>query len=283
MSYRAFMMATCRSFFPAALALALSLLATPASAQDLTAGNWQFRAQIYGWFPTVSGETTFPASTGGATATVDADDYLDNLRFAFMGSFEARKGKLGVLTDYIYLDFDAEKGGSRNLRLSGPLGQISIPAGASADVNLRLRGWAWSLVGTYTAIEKPQYEMQLVGGVRYLKIDTTIDWQLRGNIGALPQFAVSGASTVKPDVWDAVIGARGRMNLGDGNWFVPYYVDVGTGQSDLTWQAMIGFGYAFAWGEILGAYRHLDYDFSSGNALKDLTFSGPALAIGFRW
>lgn len=276
-------MTTRRSFFLAALTLALSLVAAPASAENLTAGDWKFRAQLYGWFPTLSGETTFPASTGGATAHLDAKDYLDSLRFAFMGSFEARKGKLGVLTDYIYLDFDAEKGGSRNLRISGPLGLISLPADASADVNLRLRGWAWSLVGTYTAIEKAQYEMQLLGGVRYLKIDTTVDWQLRGNIGALPPFAVSGASTVKPDVWDAVIGAKGRMNLGDGNWFVPYYVDVGTGQSDLTWQAMAGIGYAFAWGELLAAYRHLDYDFSSGKPMKDLTFSGPALAVGFRW
>ena len=86
-----------------ALALAaLALGAAPAQAQDLTAGDWKFRAQIYGWFPTLSSETTFPAS-GGGSASLDAGDYLDSLRFAFMGTFEARKGRLGLLTDYIYL------------------------------------------------------------------------------------------------------------------------------------------------------------------------------------
>jgi hypothetical protein len=271
-----------RRFF-AVLTLGITLAAAPASADDLTAGDWKFRAQLYGWFPSVSGQTTFPASTGGGTANLDAEDYLDNLRFVFMGSFEARKGKLGVLTDYIYLDFDSEAAGTRALTISGPLGVVSVPADVGADVNLRLRGWAWSLLGTYAAIEKPQYEMQWLGGVRYLKIDTTVDWRFRGNIGSLPPFAVTGASTVKSDVWDAIIGAKGRMKFGDGNWFAPYYIDVGTGQSDLTWQAMIGVGYSFSWGEILGAYRHLDYDFGSDNGMKDLSFSGPAIAFGFRW
>ena len=89
-------------------------------------------------------------------------------------------------------------------------------------------------------------EMQLLGGLRYLKIDTTADWNFTGNVGSLPQFAVSGASTVKSDVWDAVIGAKGVVKLGQGNWFAPYYFDVGTGQSDLTWQAMGGVGYIAA-------------------------------------
>ena len=273
--------------FPRALrALALAALAlgaAPAPAQDLTAGDWKFRAQIYGWFPTLSSETTFPASGGGGSASLDAGDYLDSLRFVFMGTFEARKGRLGLLTDYIYLDFDAEKGGTRDLTLSGPGGLISIPAGAYAGVNLRLRGWAWGLAGTYALVEKPDYEMQLLGGLRYLKIDTTADWNFTGNVASLPQFARSGASTVKSDVWDAVIGAKGVVKLGEGNWFAPYYVDVGTGQSDLTWQAMGGVGYRFAWGEVIGAYRHLDYRFGEDTGMKALSFSGPAVSLGFRW
>ena len=31
-------------------------------------------------------------------------------------------------------------------------------------------------------------------------------------------------------------------------WFVPYYADIGTGQSDFTWQAIGGIGYAFSGG-----------------------------------
>lgn len=267
------------------LIAALSLAAGGAAAQDLTAGEWKFRAQVYGWFPTIEGSTVFPPpATGGASARVDVGDYLDALRFVFMGGLEARKGKLGGLVDFIYLDFDAEKSATRELALGGPLGNIAIPADAYADANLRLRGWSWMLAGTYAMVERPNYEMQLVGGLRYLKINTTLDWNFRGNVGPLPTFARSGSSTVKPDTWDAIVGAKGRLRFGDGGrWFVPYYADIGTGQSDLTWQAMGGIGYAFSWGEVFGAYRHLDYKFSSDSPMRDLSFSGPGIALGFRW
>ena len=273
-----------RGLVTAALAFAAALVGSPAAAQEATAGDWKFRAQIYGWFPTLASESTFSDPNGGGSTSLDAGDYLDALRFVFMGTFEARKGRLGLLTDYIYLDFDAEKGGSRDLSFSGPLGLITLPADASADVNLRLRGWAWGLAGTYALVEKPGYEMQLVGGVRLLKIDTTLDWSLRGNVASLPQFTRTSAYTSKESVWDAIVGAKGALRFGDGNrWFAPYYVDIGTGQSDLTWQAMGGVGYAFSWGEVLGAYRHLDYKFGQDTGLKSISFSGPAIAVGFRW
>lgn len=267
------------------LAVVLSLAnGAPAAAQDLSAGDWKFRAQIYGWFPSVQGSTAFPPpDSGGVTANVDVGDYLDALRFAFMGTVEARKGRVGLITDYIYLDFDAGRGASRDLTLGGPLGVIQIPADASADVNVRLRGWSWMLAGTYAIGADPQFDLQLLGGLRYLKVNTTVDWNFRGNVGPLPPVARSGASTTKPDVWDAIAGAKGRYRFGSTPWFAPFYVDVGTGQSDLTWQAMGGVGYGFSWGELVAAYRHLDYTFDGSSGMKDLSFSGPAVALGFRW
>ena len=56
---------------------------------------------------------------------------------------------------------------------------------------------------------------------------------------------------------------------------MPYYVDVGTGDSDLTWQAIGGIGYAFSWGEVLAAWRYIDYKFN-GNKIQDINFNGPA-------
>ena len=275
------MIATARHAL-ASVALGMVFAAAPVAAQDLTAGDWKFRAQIYGWFPTLSSETTFPASSGGGSMSLDAGDYLD-LRFVFMGTFEARKGKLGLLTDYIYLDFDAEKGGTRDLSFSGPLGPGQYPGRRRRR---RQPAAAWlgvGLAGTYAAVEKPNYEMQLLGGVRYLKINTTVDWRLTGNVGSLPQFAVNGAATLKDDVWDAIIGAKGVVKLGEGNWFAPYYLDVGTGQSDFTWQALAGVGYRFSWGELIGAYRYLDYKFGQDTGMKALSFGGPAISLGFRW
>ena len=81
-----------------------------------------------------------------------------------------------------------------------------------------------------------------------------------------------------------IVGGRSSLAFGNRQeWFVPYYVDVGTGDSDLTWQAIAGIGYAFGWGEVLAAWRYLDYKFKSGDKVEDLTFNGPAIGVAFRW
>ena len=57
----------------------------------------------------------------------------------------------------------------------------------------------------------------------------------------------------------------------------------GTGESDLTWQGIAGIGYAFNWGEIIAAWKYLDYNFKSGQKIEGLNLSGPALGVAFRW
>jgi hypothetical protein len=66
--------------------------------------------------------------------------------------------------------------------------------------------------------------------------------------------------------------------------FVPYYLDVGTGDSKLTWQGIAGLGYAFSWAEVIGTWRYLDYRFSAHSF--SFTLSAPAnggsLPLGVR-
>jgi len=50
--------------------------------------------------------------------------------------------------------------------------------------------------------------------------------------------------------WDGILGVTGQVWLGDGRWYMPYYMDVDTGSSNRTWQALLGLGYAFDWGDV---------------------------------
>ena len=84
--------------------------------------------------------------------------------------------------------------------------------------------------------------------------------------------------------WDAIVGLKGRLALGsDGKWFAPYYADIGAGDSKLTWQVMGGVGYSFKWGDVVGAWRYLDYDMKSSAKVQSLNFNGPAISAVFRW
>lgn len=265
---------------------AASSLAMPCgvAAQVSPFSDWKLHALLYGWFPTVSGESSYWTS-GPAGAELKASDSLDASAFDLAAStLERPRSRWGLNADYFQLDTDAGNGATRGLSPTGPMARMALPADAYAAVHPRLHGWSWSLLGSYALVDQPSHQVQLLGGTRYLRVDTTVDPRLRGDLARLPTLAASGASTAKSDVWDAVVGAKGRYRFGEqGRWFLPYYFDVGAGQSDFTWQAMGGIGYRFGWGELFASYRHLDYRFDSGYRLKDLSFSGPGVGLSFRW
>ena len=62
------------------------------------------------------------------------------------------------------------------------------------------------------------------------------------------------------DLWDGVIGLRGRLNLGPSQFYIPYYFDIGAGSAAVTWEGVVVLGYGFKWVDIALAYRHLYYD-----------------------
>ncbi|MGB5567908.1 MAG: hypothetical protein WBM81_01280 [Sedimenticolaceae bacterium] len=57
-----------------------------------------------------------------------------------------------------------------------------------------------------------------------------------------------------------------------------YYGDVGTGDSDLTWQGRLGLGYRFDEVDAIFGYRYLDYDIG-GTDIDDITIKGPYAGV----
>jgi hypothetical protein len=205
---------------------------------------------------------------------------LESLQFAFMGSLDAHKGSWGAFTDVVYIDLGHSRSGTRSLTLGG----VELPAGVAADAHYDLRGWSWTLGGEWRAVAKPDYSLDLIAGARLLDIQQKLDWTLTGNVGAVALPDQTGARESRLRNWDAIIGVKGRYTFGDSRkWFIPYYFDIGTGNSDLTTQAVAGVGYSFGWGEVVGSWRYLGYRMKSSEALQDLHFSGPMLSAVFHW
>jgi hypothetical protein len=252
----------------------------PAAVAAQSADDWRFHAIIYGYFPTIGGTTTFPQTGAGSDVTIDADKILKSLKFAFMGTFDASKGRWGVTTDLVYVDLGNGKSETRDISIGG----TQIPADASAHVDLDVKGSVWTIAGTYDVVPDPQARMQLLAGARLLDMKQNVNWQLSGNVGSIPLPGRQGSLEAKIENWDAIVGVRGRLAFGsERQWFVPYYLDVGAGDSDLTWQAIGGLGYAFKWGDILFAWRYLDYNMKSSSKIQSANFNGPAIGVGFHW
>ncbi len=242
-------------------------------------GGWHFGALIYFYYPDIASKATLP-NGAGTDATIDAKDILNNLKFAFLGSFEARKENWGLMSDLIYMDVGQFKSRFHELTI----GNIALPVDASASANFDLKSIIWTVAGTYRAIEQEGVALDLVGGARLLDTKVRLDYTLNGNVGPIPAPGRAGTGEAKEHFIDGVVGLKGRLAFGDdGRWFVPYYADVGAGNSKLTWQAMSGLGYGFKWGDLIGAWRYMDYQFKSDSRIDSQSFNGPMVGAAFHW
>ncbi len=254
------------------------------AATDPYDGSWHFSVTPYLWLPAMSGsvDTDTPGRPGPngeprqikVSGDVNPDSYLSNLQMAFMLNALARKGPWSIGTDIIYTDFGDQDTKLRTI--AGPEGRFSTEFARNAKVDISAT--IWTLAGGYTVVREPTWNMDLIGGFRYLTMDSSLNLSRQDTTG---QYVGARKVSMDGDAWDGIVGARGQILIRDTPWFVPYYADIGTGSSNWTWQAMLGLGYHFNWGEATLAWRAIGYEFDDDNV--DLTLNGPALGVTFNW
>ena len=265
--------------------LALALGGALSAPAQTPGDEWTFSITPYLWLPNIDGTLKYsvpPGGTGSAEVETGPNDYLENLSFAMMISGEARKGRWSVFTDFIYLDFSDEESAVKSINFGGT--RVSTSGNVSTESSLR--GGVWTLGAGYAVLPGRPVEMDVLGGLRYFGLEASTDWQLTATVtgpGTGQTFPRTGSISEREDLWDGIVGVRGRIWLGRSNWSIPYYLDMGTGSSSLTWQGMLGIAYSWKWIEARLAYRHLYYDQKGDKLVQDMRFSGPALGVNFRF
>jgi hypothetical protein len=268
-----------RNTLSALIASAACFAAGTASAAEKSADDWQYGVAIYGFFPDIGGDARFPAGNG-ATLDVSAHDLIDHTKLATMFALSAQKERWGVFTDVIYLDV----GDSISRSNAIGAGRMPLPPGITADGSLDIKGWVWTLAGNYRAIDSRDAIVDVFGGARLLDVKGELSWSFSAPFPPFEGPFQAGDAEVERHSWDGIVGAKGRLRFGrDGRWFVPWYADAGTGNSDFTWQASTGIGYAADWGDVFATWRYLRYDFGGDRKFENLDFNGPAVGVAFRF
>jgi len=270
------------------MAMLLAMAAGPIHAASPDPDAWQFAIAPYLWFPNVSGAFRFSgdSSTGGGNLDIGTgpDSYLQNLKFLFMLQAEASKGKWTVFADAIYLDFSQQETNLKSVG-SGSGGRVFVPRDLTTDSSSGLSGALFQLAAAYKAVNAPRGTVEPFGGLRYLNISAHANWTLSATFtdqGAT--LARQGSISQTANIVDAIIGVRGRINLGNSDkWYLPYYADIGTGASKYTAQVSGGVAYAAKWGDVQLSYRYLTYEMDGGNLIQRLTFKGPMASAVFRF
>jgi hypothetical protein len=271
----------CAALAVASGALVPALADAQATQPGMDSGHWKYGATIYLYSPTVGGSSSFPVDTAGNPINADASPIIDHLKMAFMGSFAAHNGRWGFFTDVLYLDLGGEQSQTRDFTI----GDIGIPGGTTADIGWDLKGTIWTLAGQYRLAADPAgLTVDALAGARRFHLQQSLSWALTGSIGPIDPTSRIGATTVSDRVWDAIVGVKGRAEFGSNReWSVPFYLDVGAGQSQLTYQAAAGIAYGFKWGELSALWRYIGYEMKSGKVLQDISFNGPMVGATFRW
>lgn len=235
----------------------------PALAQEGAQGDdVQFGLEIYGWGAFIGGE-----SATGSDIDVDLDDIVDALNFGAMGVVGVRKGKWSFTTDILYMDLEDDN-------------KSTIPtSGGSLGVNtdLELRAWIITPSIGYRLVDSDKASLDIRGGARYLYLD--VDLERNVNTPSRPLYAKVSDSG---NVWDAIIGVNGKIAFNE-RWYAPYYLDIGTGDSDFTWQVAAGIGYKFDICDVVLEYRYLSWDFDDNPALDNLNVNGPMIGAKFEF
>lgn len=227
---------------------------------------WKITGEVYLWGATIDGK-----SAPGSDFTIDFNEILDDLEMAFMGNLTAQRGKWTLLGDVIYLKLSRSGSDAASI----PVGPFNPPIKVDADVDLK--AWIVNALAGYNLIENEKTRLDVMGGVRYLNLDVKVKLGLE-TAGPLP--GVKGKVSDSGSQVDGIVGVHGRFNLTE-KWYLPYYLDVGTGDSDITYQAVAGVGYEFESVDVVATYRYLKWKFDDNDVLDNLAVKGPMIGVKY--
>jgi hypothetical protein len=278
----------------AAFALLMLTTQRPLHAQESsTSSGLSIQLTPYIWLSTVDTTAKYPVPGGGtATTTVSMGpgELISKLNFAAMLAGEMRYDRFSLLSDIMYLNASA----SSSQIESFDFGSTHIPVDrvVSESVGTRIESTVWTLAGGYTLAEGTWGNLDFIAGFRMLAANQTTNFGLSapisrpdGSIALGRAGTLSGGRTI----WNGIGGARGRVYLGDADWFgggrifVPFYFDIGAGGSNLTWQIFSGLGYQAGQVGVSIGYRYLSFQQGSNSVIQKLALGGPIILASFKF
>jgi len=219
--------------------------------------RWNFGAAIYLWATSMDGTVSVRGQSGNVS--VPFSELFGDLTGAFMGRFEARKGKWGVLVDIFWCSLEDTS--------TGPLG-----GAIKVDFDLFLA----TVTGSYELVvrgerEKGRFELDAYAGVRVYSTHTTVTTTVGHNSDS--------------SAWvDPIVGLD--LRYGIEKWLFRVRADIGGFDlsSELAWSVTVGVRYQFT--KLFSAgvgYGWLDVDYEGGGSVTDVQLAGPFLALVFVW
>ena len=244
-----------------ALLAATAGLPATAHAED----DWTVAITPYVWIAFPTGDVSLASGRGGSRPTVNPDVQVNfddiGLSGAFTGSADVRYGKFGVLGDLTYYEVEADKDIA-----AGPL--------PDADGTVTISGAKGMIVGYWRAYETDRASVDILGGAHYLGIDADV-------AVSTPNRRI--AFGAKEDLWDPVIGVRGKTMISEHFGVIGLATAGGFGvSSESLYEVQAYLSYRF--NDLITAeagYRFYSTKWEGDCIDYDASFSGPLIGLTF--
>jgi hypothetical protein len=238
---------------------------TPTSATSTAptlSEQWRFSVTPYAWAMGIRGSISHNGTSLG-TVKLTSGDILSDIKMAAMLVAEARRGRFGLYLDGMYGDLGKST--------SSVAGRDDLTSKTSITMSML------TLAPTYNMVSTPSLQLDGLVGARVM-------WQSASTRISFPQAGESVSESSNLQLAAGIVGVKGRYNFENSKYFVPFYVDVGAGQSSsFTSQAYLGVGHAFDWGDVSLVAKNVYYQFKPNQSNIDLNMFGAALAVTFRF
>jgi len=245
--------------------IAVLLIVQPVLAEETSTEGWKFSADFYGWLPDIKADLV-----NGGQVEITLKDIINNLDFTFMGGLSARKGKLSFLVDVVYMKLDHNT--------NNTVGQIPDFLRLSLN-NVQMTSWIVTPVVAYTVLETEHVNLDILTGLSYFYLKNELEFKLQ-----TPAMTEKFSESASNGYWNGLVGVKGNVLLNE-KWYLPFSGNVGTGDTDLNWEVFGGVGYKFAKLDLVAGYRHMQWDFDSGDiggeVFKNLRVSGPLVGVRY--
>jgi hypothetical protein len=248
------------------LGIATVFVSGSVSAQVSVPSNdtWQFEATPYLWAAGMNGWTRLGARTPTAKIDPSFSDVWRNLDVGAMASFEARKGRWGIIFDSVYVKLSAN---------SQPL-----PGGVLGSANVGLKQAIVQLAGEYRVLDSAVTPVDVLAGARYTYLYGDLSFS---NGAVLPG---RGGGLSNSTSWtDGIVGVRGTWIMTD-KWSLTGYADAGAGGTKHSWQFLTSANYSFTKSIVARVgYRIISMDYEKTDFLYNVKTSGVFAGVGIKF
>jgi hypothetical protein len=249
--------------------LAGSLVYLPAQAAEgvqtipQVTNEWRGAVTPYIWATNIGGSLAY-GDTKLASVDYHARDIISNINSAAMVTLEAHHGRLGAMADLVYAKLGAQK--------SEVLGKPYLSADTTVEQGI------YTVAATYTLHNTTNTYLDGLAGVRVMNVVARTDLKVADSVYGSSNS--NAKTTTSP-----IAGLKGRVRLGDSDYFIPFYIDVGgMGQdTEVTSQQMVGIGHAYEWGAATIGFKNLYNRQKSDGITTTQSLFGVVAGLSFRF